>query len=113
MRYVAGGFIRLTVNGGFSVRDGLCGLSRKNPVSLVDHLTAGNPFILYPNPASDFVNLDLPKEAIRSVRIFDSSGVLVKEVFDNRFSVAELKDGFYSGEVMRDTGKLVFRLVRK
>jgi D-alanyl-D-alanine carboxypeptidase len=84
-----------------------------NPVSLVDHLTAGNPFILYPNPASDFVNLDLPKEAIRSVRIFDSSGVLVKEVFDIRFSVAELKDGFYSVEVMRDTGKLVFRLVRK
>lgn len=64
-----------------------------------------NKFILYPNPANDFVYLktDIPDHKILSVKIYDESGKIIIEKYPNqnnhRFSIKNLTPGLFFIEI--------------
>lgn len=70
-----------------------------------DHYVQTN-FKVYPNPTSDFVNVQLSEGLkLERVNVYSASGQLVKTERNTSFSVNELAKGSYIIEVVTDLGK--------
>jgi len=56
-------------------------------------------FLIYPNPAQDFLNFDIPKDfALNSIELYDVLGKKVKvfnTIQENKVRVSDLQSGFY------------------
>ena len=81
-------------------------------VSLED-LPENNPLItLYPNPTADHIHINLPKEfqsETLSIKVFNSSGTLVKTTDSNgnfQWNLSDLPKGLYFVEISYQ-GKLL------
>ncbi|WP_166922623.1 T9SS type A sorting domain-containing protein [Flavobacterium poyangense] len=62
--------------------------------------------ILYPNPASELVTLDLQKNVqLKEVNIYDALGKLIKTAKKNIIDVSTLSSGTYFFEIITDKGK--------
>ena len=78
---------------------------------------------LFPNPATKFITLQYPgkKSQTIQIKIFDASGVLIKDVKDifsagqNRKSinVESLNKGMYFVEVQAKTGENYFQFLKE
>jgi predicted outer membrane repeat protein len=86
----------------------------------IEELEAGNNFQIYPNPAGDFINIEIeiPVSEIHRFQLFDELGRLVLEkefpMLQNSFQVSleAIHSGFYhycivNDEALVKTGKLV------
>jgi len=68
---------------------------------------------VYPNPVSDFVNIEIPGQAV--VRIIDVSGTVLKEenFTDNlKLNISELHSNMYFLEITNAKGKAMKKLVK-
>lgn len=69
-----------------------------------DHFVQAN-FKVYPNPATDFVNVQLSEDLqLSRVNVYSSSGQLIKTERNPIFSVNDLAKGIYIFEVVTDQG---------
>jgi len=69
---------------------------------------------VYPNPASDFLQFDLPKDDMpASVELYNAAGqqVISQQLTDNTLMLKDLPSGFYSYQLRRDdrvySGKVI------
>lgn len=63
-------------------------------------------FSIYPNPASEVVNINLNKNlTLEKVNVYNSLGQLIKTEKSNAVSVSSLSNGVYYFEIITDKGK--------
>jgi len=86
----------INVSGGTFTNTGVAGLAAGHSLSQAP----GRQFEVYPNPATDVLQLALPNnDAVKTVKIFDARGALVKGVtYDgsNQLNVTNLASGLYT-----------------
>ncbi len=88
--------------------DKLTGLPWANPSGIQLTLAGKNSILLYPNPAEDHLNFQLPlKEMNENVLILDETGriVLSEKIKDNSIDIARLNKGLYMVEINAGSGK--------
>jgi D-alanyl-D-alanine carboxypeptidase len=66
-----------------------------NPVSTLEPDSGEAPISIHPNPAQDWVQVDLPGQRVQRVQVFSPTGALVHESEDVRFSVSNFPPGLY------------------
>ncbi len=76
-----------------------------------------NQFSLFPNPATDEVNIKSDKE-FKTILVFDFSGKLVKMIevnsFETSVNVSDLAKGFYSFTIsMNDHSQKTIKVVKE
>jgi serine protease len=73
----------------------------------IESPTSSSKMLVYPNPASETINLQLPANFQRiQVKIYSNEGKCVKHLSNNSrsFSIAELAAGYYVLEVLSENG---------
>jgi len=78
--------------------------------------TKDESIVLYPNPASDYVNISCDS-AIKSVELFDIQGRLLETAIDNkkqtRLNIATQSSGIYFVRITTEKGKRVEKVMKK
>lgn len=70
-----------------------------------------NALIIYPNPASDVLNISTP-EKVLDVRIFAADGKLVKTADTKVVNVSDLAKGVYIVKVKTDKGEASHKIIK-
>jgi hypothetical protein len=72
-----------------------------------------NATLIYPNPTSGMVHVSDSNQKIKSIRLYNLQGALIKEFFTNDFSVSDLPAGSYAVKIQTDkkifTNKLIIK----
>lgn len=84
-----------------------------NPVSATEDGMAVAPLMLYPNPTSDLVNIDMPAQTLQGVKVFNATGQLFKETVETQFYVSDFPNGVYFITVQTEQGAYLCRLVKQ
>ncbi len=76
-----------------------------------------NP-VIYPNPATDVVNINIPSLKVLSVRIFNVSGkVVFNQKIESQYNLSirtdNLKSGFYTVSIMTNEGTVTSKLIKR
>lgn len=82
------------------------------PTGINEPAMETNPCAFYPNPASEQVNLSIPKQNIQQVMILDAAGQLWHETSDTEFSVRDLPPGVYFIRAKTTEGTCVSKFTR-
>ncbi|MDN5205112.1 S8 family serine peptidase [Fulvivirgaceae bacterium BMA10] len=71
--------------------------------STIDHVSG---FTTYPNPAKQELNINLPADAIKSLKVFSLNGAEIKNIrtYQNKVDVSRLQSGVYLISVVTDQG---------
>ena len=80
-----------------------------DPILQTGDLTNTSNFTVFPNPASDFININLDKNIkIINIKLADSSGRIIinKDSNDNKLSLKGLKKGLYYITVQDNYGRV-------
>jgi len=87
--------------------------------NLINHTSTGNymknktgQLNIYPNPAADFVHIELPKHTIESITIYDSLGQFIQEEKESGFSVLNWTTGIYRVQVQTVHGIYQTKLMK-
>ena len=81
------------------------------PVGIKENQISNSSIKFYPNPVNDCFSISVANEKIISVSVYNGIGELVKrngkeEILENKFKIAELKDGLYYSKI--ETDKNIF-----
>lgn len=83
-------------------------------LSVKQHVVADNPVGIYPNPASDQINVFAKGTAVEQVSVFSISGQKVMESASDNLNIATLSEGIYMVRVQTQNGKThTQKLVKK
>ena len=105
-----------------SITDNGCGIKDSTLVlfkvcSSIDNVELSNSLTIYPNPASDFVNIDNHSNIdIQSIEILGVDGQLIRRFNDgqvSRINVSELPAGVYYIRIETNEGIAVKKLLKK
>ena len=99
----------------------LPGLQTNCTTISIAQIETGNQFQLYPNPACDYVNIELANSKIRpkSLKVINQLGQVIKEISiinDDKINIttSEIPVGLYIVEIMSiDNHKLIKKLIIK
>jgi hypothetical protein len=87
--------------------------------NLINHTSTGNymknnsgQLNIYPNPAADFVRIELPKHTIESITVYDSLGQFIQEEKASEFSVLNWSTGIYKVQVQTVHGIYQTKLMK-
>lgn len=61
----------------------------------IDNVAIENKVVLFPNPAINKVNINLPENQIEGISVYDGSGRLIKKFYRSMFVVSDFKSGLY------------------
>ena len=64
---------------------------------------------MYPNPANEYLKIDLPEQGIYAIKVFNSHGKLVKSLTldgNNKLDIHELSNGVYTIQIKDARNKL-------
>lgn len=80
------------------------------PLSIFGNNEA-NELLVFPNPASDDVQID--SREVVNVKVVDASGILVIETSDNKFNVSSLNEGLYLLHIKTIDGVYVQKFIKE
>jgi hypothetical protein len=99
----------VTSDGCFSPFSNVINAGALSSVPLVE-----NELLISPNPVDDVLNFSLPEdEVLKSGRILDIQGKIVKDLNKNRQTVEDLKPGMYFLNVDTDTKQYKSKFIKK
>jgi D-alanyl-D-alanine carboxypeptidase len=85
-----------------------------NPaVAIGERTPEGEYFAVFPNPASDLVNIDIPHQRLRSVKVFNPTGQLLLESSETRFSISGLPAGLYFLNAQTEEGAFLQKVIKQ
>ena len=85
-----------------------------NPVvGINDSTPGGRYFKVFPNPTSGPVNVDIPHESLRNVRVFNPTGQLLLESREARFSISGFPAGLYFINMQTDEGAFLQKVMKQ
>lgn len=68
---------------------------------------------LYPNPVSDKLYIDIKQSHLTAINIYDVNGRLCVTGKESTVNVQELKQGLYFVEVITDSGKQFYKIIKE
>lgn len=68
---------------------------------------------LYPNPVSDVLYIDTKQSHLTAINIYDVNGRLCITGKESAINVQELKQGLYFAEVITDSGKQFYKIIKE
>lgn len=71
-----------------------------------------NTFMLFPNPSKDVVNIILNNQKIKNVKVYDTSGKLLLEHTDSKFSITNLPFGIYFVVLQTENKTIINKLLK-
>jgi CubicO group peptidase (beta-lactamase class C family) len=74
--------------------------------------TSESLYKVYPNPANDFVQINILPNELKSISIFNASGELINNYFQTKFSVSHLSPGIYFIKVNSYEGTFSYKLIK-
>lgn len=91
---------------------------RREKKSKSEELEEESPVRLFPNPTTDFIQLEGLKKASASLKLYDLSGKLLLEKFITdreslSVNLSELKEGVYFIHLLQNEEEKVFKLLKK
>lgn len=66
-----------------------------NPVGLTENTITEKLITVYPNPTNGLVHVEIPNQTIRSIKVTNLQGQLIKETTDYRFDLSNFTNGTY------------------
>ncbi len=96
----------------FQVSTQLLSTLINNPVGIHEHTIDADRIIAYPNPSNGLVTIDIPNQHIRSIKIFNATGQLLRETSEPQFSIANFPNGSYILQAQTEQGMYVYRLIK-
>lgn len=84
-----------------------------DPLSIND-VDLESKLMIFPNPTSEILNVQMPNDNIEAIKIYDTKGVLVLKqttlsVSEISIPIDNLSKGFYFAEILSDQGKSIRR----
>jgi len=79
----------------------------------VSNFEIENNTIIYPNPATDMVSIDLKDDVLKSVAIYNELGQQVKKVTTNKVNISNLSNGIYFVKITSQNGEAVTKKIIK
>lgn len=70
-------------------------------------------FIVYPNPTSGLVNIDLSSQDIQSIQVFNATGQMLKETLETQFSMSDFPNGVYLITAKTAEGTIRYKLIKQ
>jgi hypothetical protein len=84
-----------------------------HPVSIHENALEEKYYKVYPNPTTDIVNIDIPDQDLRSIKILDLTGRLIKESFETQFSISHFPIGIYFISAQTEKGTYLGKLIKQ
>jgi D-alanyl-D-alanine carboxypeptidase len=84
-----------------------------NPVSTSENIPGGGAIRVYPNPTNDLINIEVPHQHLRSIKITNPTGQLLKESSEPRFSISNLPGGLYFINAQTDKGSYLYKIIKQ
>ena len=84
----------------------------KNCTMNVSPTTNKQKSLVFPNPATDFINVTSEKNS-NLKEIFSFDGKKLKSSYENKISVAELKSGIYFLKIIKENGVETIKFIKK
>jgi hypothetical protein len=108
--------VRVYKTGSASMADTLNWIIKTNAVG-VEEISAASPVKIYPNPASDKLNIQLPNAGNAEVNITDASGRIIfsprVSAGNNSIDISALAQGFYVININTPEKKFTKRIVKE
>lgn len=70
-------------------------------------------FIVYPNPTSGLVNIDLSSQDIQAIQVFNATGQILKETLETQFSMSDFPNGVYLINAKTAQGTIRYKLIKQ
>lgn len=93
---------------GSTTADNIISIDPANGIDDVNELTT--PHLLYPNPATDVIYINLPK--VIEIKIIDMAGHIVATSSSNTISLAGLPCSIYTARIVSESGETVIPFVK-
>jgi hypothetical protein len=84
-----------------------------NPLGVNENTLDHSPVVIFPNPATDLVTINLPSSSVRNVKVFRPSGELLQEHTATHFSISTLGSGMYVVAVTTESGPRFYKLLKQ
>jgi D-alanyl-D-alanine carboxypeptidase len=84
-----------------------------HPVSIHENALEEKYYKVYPNPTTDIINIDIPDQDLRSIKILDPTGRLIKESFETQFSISNFPTGIYFISAQSEKGPYLGKLIKQ
>lgn len=83
-----------------------------NPVTGIDNVNESQMVVIYPNPTDDKIKLSIEPQKVKSIKIYDSNGLLLKEFFTTEISISELSSGQYFIVIQTDKKVITKKIIK-
>jgi len=70
-------------------------------------------FIVYPNPTSGLVNINLTAQDIQAIQVFNATGQMLKETLETQFSMSDFPNGVYLINAKTAQGTIRYKLIKQ
>jgi hypothetical protein len=80
--------------------------------SSIEVINENKSILIYPNPANNIINFSTTK-TIKSVQLFNTSGVLIGEYFSKKINVSNLPKGMYISKIKTKNGIYTSRFIKQ
>ena len=97
----------------FQVASQLLSTIVNNPLSIIENPKEKPQISIYPNPASDILQLQVQERIFQDASILSPSGQILNHYSDRSFSVAHLSDGLYFLRIHTDQGSFVRKFIKR
>jgi hypothetical protein len=82
-------------------------------LSLSEMISVNSELIIYPNPTSDVVNINIPEQDLISIEVYDLFGKNVKTFNTPSFSIKQFSNGVYYLKIQTKDGTEVKKLIKR
>jgi D-alanyl-D-alanine carboxypeptidase len=84
-----------------------------NPVGLTENAIQEKLITVYPNPTNGLVHIEIPKQAILSIKVYDLQGQLIKETTESQFNLSNYSNGPYFIKAQTKQGIYTYKLIKQ
>jgi D-alanyl-D-alanine carboxypeptidase len=84
-----------------------------NPVGLNENTIPEKLITVYPNPTNGLVQIEIPNQTIKSIKVYDLQGRLIKETAENQFDLSNYSNGSYFIKAQTKEGFYSYKLIKQ
>jgi D-alanyl-D-alanine carboxypeptidase len=97
----------------FQVSIQLLSTSINNPVGFNENTIPEKLITVYPNPTNGLVQIEIPNQTIKSIKVYDLQGQLINETAESEFNLSDCSTGTYFIRAQTEKGFYNYKLIKK
>lgn len=84
-----------------------------NPVGLNENTIPEKLITVYPNPTNGLIQIEIPNQTIKSIKVYDLQGRLIKETAESQFDLSNYSNGSYFIKAQTKQGFYSYKLIKQ